>query len=361
MIGLNIAMPAAALCIARRLYHISTLQSVTVTQAVKRRHVIVDLLIGLGLPVMEMALRASLLLIYVSAHELTLHIDYIVQGHRFDILEDVGCVPSTYISWPAFALVSLPPVIIGLVSAVYAVLNIIQFRKLHDQINDFAGFRNLTTIRYLHFICLSSVDIIFTIPLSAYNLSTDVRNIRPWISWADTKWAFSNVYTVPSVIWRSDPATVRVIELNRWIVVLCAFVFFAFFGFTAQSRENYRLCILVVAKRANVLASKVHHQDNLTPIAFQSARNPRSMGLSSDEISISLPDDRIDPANSEIKCIEEDSITTSNEEKNGAQVLNGIEVLPASFTEPVGVGPYRSSCSLEASEPSTPNKHHDVV
>lgn len=59
MIGLNVAVPAAGLCIARRLYHISSLESVTVTTAVKRRHVVVDLLIGLGLPVLEMVLRTS--------------------------------------------------------------------------------------------------------------------------------------------------------------------------------------------------------------------------------------------------------------------------------------------------------------
>ncbi|KAH9484589.1 Pheromone B alpha 3 receptor [Psilocybe cubensis] len=299
MIGLNVAMPAAALCIARRLYHISTLQSITVTRAAKRRHVIVDLLIGLGLPVVEMVLH------------------YIVQGHRFDILEDVGCVTSTYLSWPSFVIVSLPPVIIGLISSIYAVLNIIQFRKLRNQINDFAGYKNLTTTRYFHFICLSSVDIIFTVPLSAYNLSNDVRHIRPWVSWADTKWGFSNVYTVPSVIWRSNPTTLRVIEINRWVVVLCAFVFFGFFGFTAQSREGYLLCIKVITGRANALTSKVIRQGNLTPILFQSARNRHNVpGIPSNDTSISLSTSG-HHSTGEAKYFESDSIAAKDEEKNG--------------------------------------------
>lgn len=57
MIGLNVGVPAAGLCICRRLYHIASLKSLSVTEADKRRHVIVDLSIGLGLPMLEMILR----------------------------------------------------------------------------------------------------------------------------------------------------------------------------------------------------------------------------------------------------------------------------------------------------------------
>lgn len=46
--------------------------------------------------------------------------EYIPQGHRFNIFEDVGCYPFTYNTWVAYLLVSCPPVAIGCVSAVYA-------------------------------------------------------------------------------------------------------------------------------------------------------------------------------------------------------------------------------------------------
>ena len=45
--------------------------------------------------------------------------EYIVQGHRFDILEDVGCFPATYNTPPAYALTLAWPVAIGAVSLVY--------------------------------------------------------------------------------------------------------------------------------------------------------------------------------------------------------------------------------------------------
>ena len=57
MIGLAVAIPSASLCINRRLYHIVSVESVTKTRAEKRRDVLVDLAIGVGIPVLEMILR----------------------------------------------------------------------------------------------------------------------------------------------------------------------------------------------------------------------------------------------------------------------------------------------------------------
>lgn len=57
IIGSSVAIPAASLCINRRLYHIATVRTVTVSSEEKRRAVLVDLAIGLGLPVVEMVLR----------------------------------------------------------------------------------------------------------------------------------------------------------------------------------------------------------------------------------------------------------------------------------------------------------------
>jgi len=64
IVGTNVAIPAASLCINRRLYYISSVRSVTITKAEKRRAVMVDLAIGLGIPVVFMVLRmlASVLL-----------------------------------------------------------------------------------------------------------------------------------------------------------------------------------------------------------------------------------------------------------------------------------------------------------
>lgn len=101
MIGLSVAIPAASLCINRRLYIIASVKTVTVSKAEKRRAIMVDLAIGLGIPLLEMCLQ------------------YIVQGHRFNIFEDIGCYPMTWNTTPAYPLVFCWPVAIGVVSAIY--------------------------------------------------------------------------------------------------------------------------------------------------------------------------------------------------------------------------------------------------
>lgn len=57
--GMAVGIPCAALCIQRRLYLISTIRSVTTTKQEKRRAVLVDLAIGLGIPLLQMVLRSS--------------------------------------------------------------------------------------------------------------------------------------------------------------------------------------------------------------------------------------------------------------------------------------------------------------
>jgi hypothetical protein len=57
MIGSSVAIPACSLCINRRLYHIASVSSVTKTKAQKRRDIMTDLAIGVGIPVLEMILR----------------------------------------------------------------------------------------------------------------------------------------------------------------------------------------------------------------------------------------------------------------------------------------------------------------
>lgn len=46
--------------------------------------------------------------------------DYIVQPHRFDILEDIGCYASIYNTIPAYFLVFMWPVVLGVISFVYS-------------------------------------------------------------------------------------------------------------------------------------------------------------------------------------------------------------------------------------------------
>jgi pheromone a factor receptor len=100
-IGLNVAIPACSLCINRRLFKITRAKVVTVTTTDKRRAVIVDLLIGIGLPILQMIAQ------------------YIVSQNRYNIYEDVGPVYSNSLVPETFIFFFAWPVVIGCVSLVY--------------------------------------------------------------------------------------------------------------------------------------------------------------------------------------------------------------------------------------------------
>lgn len=51
--GMNVSLSASSLCITRRLYRITAMKFFIATRAEKRREVIIDLLIGLGIPILE--------------------------------------------------------------------------------------------------------------------------------------------------------------------------------------------------------------------------------------------------------------------------------------------------------------------
>jgi hypothetical protein len=66
-IGVTIAIPATILCINRRLYLLASQTSLIPSKADKIREFIIDLVIGIGLPIIAMALcMSSNLFLYLS-------------------------------------------------------------------------------------------------------------------------------------------------------------------------------------------------------------------------------------------------------------------------------------------------------
>jgi pheromone a factor receptor len=114
--GFNLAIPACSLCINRRLYQIASVRSVTKTRAEKRWVILTDLAIGLGLPLLQILLQ------------------YIVQGHRYNIFEDVGCLGETFETPVAIVLYHLPPILMGCISAVYCGTSLLPPSSIHPNL-----------------------------------------------------------------------------------------------------------------------------------------------------------------------------------------------------------------------------------
>jgi pheromone a factor receptor len=193
--------------------------------------------IGIGIPVLEMVLQ------------------YIDQGHRFNIFEDLGCYPFTYNTWVAYVVVVPWPLAISCISSVYSILSIRAFNKRRAQFKELLSVNsNLNSNRYFRLMCLAGTEILFTFPLSCWSIFLNATSdpIEPWKGWDDTHSDFSHVGQYPSVIWHLDKGEAISLETTRWFVILCAIVFFAFFGFADEARKNYRAAFDSVGKRVGL-------------------------------------------------------------------------------------------------------------
>ncbi|TFK67121.1 STE3-domain-containing protein [Pluteus cervinus] len=263
IVGLNSAIPATCLAITRRLYHITAIR-IPASKVDNRRAMIVDIAIGLGIPFLEMVLQ------------------YIPQGHRFNIFEDIGCWPFTYGTTVGLVFVFLPPIALCLISGVYAVLGIRSFWKSRadiDEILSGMGHRNLTPSRYIRLLCFSTLGVLITIPLALYDLGLNLHigNMQPWTGWRATHADFQRVDQFPAIIWKSQSFLVTPLEISRWSVVGSAFLFFVFFSFADEAIKKYRSALRAVSMNIGLSTDT---GDTFTPLA--------SSTLSSSTVSLKV-------------------------------------------------------------------------
>ncbi|KAI0321155.1 pheromone A receptor-domain-containing protein [Amylostereum chailletii] len=233
-IGLIAGIPSALLVIIIRLYKIAAMTDASVTRAEKRRAIIIDLSIGLGIPIVYMPL------------------EYVVQGHRFDIIEDIGC---SFTAWPtpvAWALYYPWPLVISLVSCVFACLAYWHLRQRTLQFQEFVSSNSsINQSRYLRLMGLAITVLGFTLVFNTLSVVLNAQTpIQPWISWEDTHFHFSDVGLLP----RAQMTSIQEMtyEFQRWTTVVCAFVFFAFFGFADEAKKHYRMVYATVASRTGM-------------------------------------------------------------------------------------------------------------
>ena len=99
-------------------------------------------------------------------------------------------------------------------------------------------------------MAISATEICGTIPLATYYIVFNAGNgVTPYKGWADTHRNFSTVNQVAAFIWKNDPTAVSGLELFRWSLVLCSFLFFGFFGFADEARQHYRRVYTTLASR----------------------------------------------------------------------------------------------------------------
>ena len=124
------------------------------------------------------------------------------------------------------------------------------YKRVHQFGQSMATNHNLNRGRYFRLMALSSIEILGTIPLGTYFMVMNAKlGVGPWRSWAYQHRDYSRVVQVPDSIWKNDPILVVELELWRWVLVMCAFIFFAFFGFAEEARRHYYLIYTLLAHR----------------------------------------------------------------------------------------------------------------
>ena len=103
---------------------------------------------------------------------------------------------------------------------------------------------------YFRLMALSSTEILGTIPIGTYFIVNNANGgVGPWESWASMHRHYSEVNQVPGLLWKSYPPDALGLEMYRWLLVVCAFIFFAFFGFAEEARQNYRRAYTSLTRR----------------------------------------------------------------------------------------------------------------
>ncbi|KAI0698261.1 GPCR fungal pheromone mating factor [Cytidiella melzeri] len=221
IIAANIALPAACMCVCIHLESVASVRHVRSSLADKRRRQFFDGFFCFFLPVVWMAVH------------------YVVQGHRFDIIEEFGCRPSIYMSIPAIFLIWVPPFLFAVVTFVFAALALVHFfRRRITFAKHLESRSGLSPSRYMRLILMAVFEIVFAVTSTSVTLWVATLDIRPWTNWDDIHFNFSRVDQYPSLYISSFVE--RYYTAIWWIIPLSSAMFFVFFAFGQEAIRDYK-------------------------------------------------------------------------------------------------------------------------
>ncbi|KAF8628578.1 hypothetical protein AX17_005974 [Amanita inopinata Kibby_2008] len=255
VVGASYALPLSTLCICKHLELVSSSRKASYDLNDKHRRIIFETVMCFGAPSVFMALH------------------YVVQGHRFDIFEDLGCQATLYISVPAVFIVWLPQLLFSVITLIYAAIALHHFirRRLvftaHLQNSNSA----LTTNRYLRLIAMSTTEMFWGTAFTAYNMYSNMyHGLRPWTNWADVHSNFSRIRVFPAAVIPSR--YFRPLMVFWWALPASSFIFFVFFGLGEESLKEYRKVWLLFKKHVLRISNDKGH--SIIPTSL-----PRFKGL----------------------------------------------------------------------------------
>ncbi|WRT65061.1 uncharacterized protein IL334_002003 [Kwoniella shivajii] len=233
---LNYSLPACSLAQMRRLESVASTRRSIISSRDRKKRMVEEISICLIAPCFFAALV------------------YVVQGHRYDIIENIGCVTPIYMSIPGIIIRFAVPGVVAVTSLVFAVLSIRWFliRRLQFQTILASSDSSLSIGRYFRLIALAVADSTVLLAYAIYGAtsSTDTP-MQPYKSWKYVHDNFSQYAQYPEeLIGSVYPAFVA---NNIYAPIFYSIIFFMFFGFGEEAVTEY----LALAMKSKALIGKI--------------------------------------------------------------------------------------------------------
>ncbi|KAG2006185.1 pheromone receptor [Coprinopsis cinerea AmutBmut pab1-1] len=264
IIGANFGLPAACFCISMHLEKVASLRNAQSSSVEQRRRRLIEAALCIGLPFAFMGLH------------------FIVQGHRFDIIEGYGCRPHTYYSIPAIFIVWLPPLLASFGSLCYSAIALRHFvRRLTFAAHLNSSKSGLTTSRYMRLIAMAATQMIWAVTVTSYSLwfTSIAIPLRPWTNWEDVHSDFGRVDQFLDFF--TPPHIKHSFYVLWWMVPISAFLFVAFFAFGKDAMDEYKKCFTWV--KVNIFRIKPSDTSTKKPfsfVQFSSGKSPAILPIS---------------------------------------------------------------------------------
>ncbi|CAA7263992.1 unnamed protein product [Cyclocybe aegerita] len=195
MLGANIALPGAFLCISRHLELVSSSRMISLDKKVIRNRTILDLTLCYAIPILYMSLHV------------------VAQDHRFDLVKNFGCSASIHPSTLSFLIISIPPLLICILSLVLSGISI-----HHAHRNSSSRFvvhvESRSTMTPSIFVRRLATTMIMSGALALIGVFSffSVPVFQPWVSWASVHASMGKIDVLKS---SSD---IKVVEMAWWSI-----------------------------------------------------------------------------------------------------------------------------------------------
>lgn len=221
----QLGLCCSSLCVLQKLEGIASLRQAHSTISDRRRRLVIDLTLGLGIPVLQIPLF------------------FIVQPYRLDVLENIGCSAPLYSSVPALFVFHLWRLLVTLFCAVFSVLILRWFVLRQRQFTAALSSQHsgLSQKKYFRLFALAVCEASLVSAGQFYLVIDSLRltGLQPYKSWKEVHQDFNTIAFVPMPLEGQTTSALISVSVLRWLSLIPAVTLFLFFGLTEDAKSVY--------------------------------------------------------------------------------------------------------------------------